>query len=300
MDPDTLYDIYLCLFGVEPTTPRGISIIDRMQSYYKDYKKGILLEGSITGVLVDDSYIKLLCDSTDTKVYQINKNQVIKLYRDPSLMKEDYRGIKLFQEHNIPLFRYKECMIWGSEALIMEKLECLDKSDAIPMLYKMIDTCFLYKDHFCHSDIKPSNIMKRKNAVDGSFEYLLIDLDISSERWMYGFKRVLYSYNASQSSSYYNIITAKQEILEFINAAISLASDNVAPARIDLYGKQKHMLGPVLLVAMNIDERNISHADHELLTLAIEDERAIKKIYKYLLIGLEPISNTSLLAIIRD
>jgi len=288
MDADANYDIYLALFdSPEPFLSKlGCEEVKRLRSM-PDYKSNIVKIG------LKQKTAKLLFESTNTKIYEIDDNQIVKLYKDPTNMKYDYEGIKIFTELGLPLFAYKKCMIYGSEALIMEKLFALEPSDAIPMLYDMIDLCFRYKDHFCHSDIKLENIMKTKDG-----RYRMIDLNLSTQKWMYGFKRMSYSYNASQKGSYYNIITIKQEIIELIHAAAELMGH--VEDRLDLYGKKKHPLGPVLLVAMNIDERDIKQSDLELLFLAVANKRAIKKVYKYLLIGEKTISNESLLAIVND
>ena len=135
------------------------------------------------------------------------------------------------------------------------------------MLAELIPIVFKYGSFCTHGDIKPDNIMK---SLDGN-KYYFIDLDdISTKKCLYGYERITYTpLFTSQSQTYVNITTIKQDLIELIGTAFKLLFPDT-PIRFITGGKY-NILYPLYIVAYNINEHNIGDYDEKLLMKLLID-----------------------------
>ena len=204
------------------------------------------------------------------------KPVIIKLY-DASMHKNDIDIDDEFKEHGIPMFwfditfeLYKPItgiVDMDAKILVMEELSNLDHTDALLMLAELIPIVFKYGSFCTHGDIKPDNIMK---SLDGN-KYYFIDLDdISTKKCLYGYERITYTpLFTSQSQTYVNITTIKQDLIELIGTAFKLLFPDT-PIRFITGGKY-NILYPLYIVAYNINEHNIGDYDEKLLMKLLID-----------------------------
>lgn len=107
---------------------------------------------------------------------------------------------------------------WGYRVLSMEKLDKLNaKDDEFELALQILDQLKHLHKFGVHSDIKPLNIMKKRNYKTKKTIYYLIDFGgISYERLDHGYRRWIWSPNwTSQKSHQKNqVTTMKYDFIE--------------------------------------------------------------------------------------
>ena len=203
-----------------------------------------------------------------------SKSVIVKLY-NANDHKIDFNNYKMFVDAGIPMFWYDiTYSLYTNQGEIDENAYVLVMEELLPitdnameMLTQLIPVVFKYRSFCCHSDIKPLNIMKSESSLESesSFKYYFIDLDdISTEKCLYGFKRTTYTpLFASQSKTYINITTIKQDLIELIGTAFKIMFPN---SDIDYISAGRYkILYPLYMIVYNINEHNITDLDEQLI-----------------------------------
>jgi hypothetical protein len=152
--------------------------------------------------------------------------------------------------------------------LMMEKLYKVEKVEDCDMLMAILPKIYAYDSYFCHADMKVSHIMKTSKGV-----YTIIDLMLSKQKLLYGYIR-----NANKPKDcFVSIITIKEDIVELLNSVIRRYTKDYS--WLPLKGVNEHEYAEALLLALNIDYRNINYAsDIELIINSINNISVRRKV----------------------
>ena len=267
------------------------------------YDKGYSLIGKKlkNGTIIKKMLVNGLKDH-DTLIFLGEKNEkevIVKFVYDNNLdgiligAAENMNSVK---EVGIPMYFYEldkldDPIYEDNETnafLVLEKL--LNSSDVIRsnrnyvflLLIQLIQNIFKYKSFMTHSDIKPDNIMFSEEKKI----FYLIDYDsICKKKLLYGYERCAFTPNfASQTNKFVPMLmTIKNDIIELIFSAHALYYQNDPREIPDKENEpwyvtwetdhfsNRRIFGILLLIAYNINEKNITNEDMFLLLKTIEN-----------------------------
>jgi len=219
-----LSSIYLRYGKVEePTNEELIKLLESLDSW-------IMLNPNYIDILQcysnDKQFIKLtkfIKSSDDVKLcsgvlvnVNVNANVVVKYTNNNNIDNEIEYYVTL-RELGCPLPWFSEnFMYWRDRVLVIEKLDKITQYDdeyaiGIDVLKQLK---FIHK-FGCHSDIKPSNIMKKKEGK--KTRYYLIDFGgMAVKKYENGYKRWTWTKNWSiqEPHAKNQVITYKEDLLE--------------------------------------------------------------------------------------
>lgn len=177
-------------------------------------------------------------DNTETirikKLLTTHKNTVVLVgkYNDKSVIIKYYKSEKRDTTYEMSIYKRLDKMgcklpwystkflFMGSKVLVMEKLYKIDKHDDIYSMGKSVVSQLSYLHRFAiHNDIKPGNIMKRKNdsGSEDKYSYFLIDFGgVSTEKMKYGYRRWIWtaSWTCQPRGQKDQISTPKHDFIE--------------------------------------------------------------------------------------
>lgn len=161
--------------GTEP-----MYILDRFLSdilCYSNLKKSVSI--GLTDIIYKDAISSTVVvrgtyiDSDD----ESSRNVVIKYAKNNTLINKEAKMYKLISElsdHLLP-WHDLDVLMWGEPVLVVESMVKLDSDDDPHEVgIDIVEILKHIHEHLVHSDIKPSNIMKRLGE-HGDWEYKLID-----------------------------------------------------------------------------------------------------------------------------
>lgn len=163
-EPKTMIDRYLDTVICYST--KGNATVKLSHVLYQDSNVNTIV---MRGTYTDDN------ETREVAVKYITNNRLVE--KEISL----YERLASIDSEIVPWFQ-SNMMLWGEPVLVTELLTPLDAGDDIRDIGMDVIDCFK-KIHFLivHSDIKPSNIMKRKNKR-GQWAYILIDYGGSTDK----------------------------------------------------------------------------------------------------------------------
>jgi len=282
-DDDEILEEYLIFTGkldlIGHVTKKGVELID------------YIVDGRINED--DDCGDGTIWDKFDAIIYKgmfHGKLVAVKLdYNQLRSSKSQTTDILTkFAEHDIPMYNWFLDSLNGInidiDLIVTDMLSPLTKVDAIPMLKAIIPVCFKYQSFMVHADIKPDNIMCRRESEKGEgmgTEYFLIDFDsVSTEHLMYGYVRTSRTplFATQNLVALPTIITLRHDIIELI---LSASAIYYGMTEINKYGSQTMIWKPerfsinkifstLYLCALNIDDRYITENDEKLLLHILE------------------------------
>lgn len=242
-------------------------------------KKGVI----ITKLLVDGRK----SDINETMIYlgidESGKEVIVKLIDsssgDKSSILDSVEKMNVLKSKGIDIYDYYIDYFEGydgdfEELLVMEKL--MKSSDIINenkglaflMLSQIIPTIFLYRHFMTHCDIKPDNIMYKKE----NNKFYLVDYDdICDKKYLHGYSRSTFTpLFTSQTPNFFPVlVTIKQDLIELIYSVHSIfynnISDNYIGTKNDNKFNPRFYFDILLRIIYNIDEFNIKNDDMNLL-----------------------------------
>jgi serine/threonine protein kinase len=168
---------------------------------------------------------------------------------------------------------------WNSKILVLEKLTKLNsKEDEFDLAIQLIKQLKILHSFGVHSDIKPDNIMKKRNYKTKKTTYYLIDFGgISYEKFQHGYRRWIWSpkWTCQTSHQKNQVTTMKHDFIELgytmkhiqtLKKYKDKKSQKKVPMRSGFDGK----LGKYMDYINEIDEKKIPEDIHDQLIKFIE------------------------------
>lgn len=283
-------------------------IFDESKLSKSEQNKKIVMRLSIftlihsNDLLTPDYFQQILCfndnDNSDTikllsvlkegkhaKVFEgrdkNNETKVVKYYnsekRDTCFEIGVYDKLKELNM-KLPWFN-SNYYFWNSKVLVLEKLTKLNsKEDEFDLAIQLIKQLKILHTFGVHSDIKPLNIMKKRNYKTKKTTYYLIDFGgISYEKFQHGYRRWIWSpkWTCQTSHQKNQCTTMKHDFIELgytmkhiqtIKKYKDEKSQRKVPMRSGFDGK----LGKYMDYVDKIDEKNIPDDIHDKLIRYIE------------------------------
>lgn len=231
-----------------------------VQCYTDDSKNKIILKK-----LIKEGKHARVLEGKDNK----NKSVIVKWYssekRDTCFESGIYERLKS-TDCVLPAFS-TDYYFWNSRVLVLEKLKKInEEDDEFELAIQLIPQ--LQKLHMfgVHCDIKPLNIMKKKDKKTKQFTYLLIDFGgIAYEKYEHGYRRWLWSPSwTSQESHVKNqVVTMKSDFVEMGYTMKYLQNLRRKRKKDEVRSGFKGKLKKYMDFVNDIDETNIPENIHD-------------------------------------
>ena len=167
-----------------------------------------------------------------------------------------------------------EYFFWDSRVLVMEKLSKLNhKDDEYELAIQIIEQLKSVHMFGVHSDIKPENMMKKRNYKNKKTVYYLIDFGgVSNEKLEYGYRRYIWSpkWTCQKSHEKNQITTFKHDFIELGYTMRHIQNLKNKSKKGEIKSGYRGKLKKYMDFVSNIDEMNIPDDIHDQLIKVIK------------------------------